>query len=241
MNIPHTERRHGGQNELSRLATWISWRTADRGCSRASRLHLPLRHRRRRIPGSNRASRVFTQRFGAARVRTASFQVLRAAHRSSWRGDRRGHLVHDRIGQPGSDFFAHSHVRLGMGDRMGLLLRRDRCRSHLRLPLGHPGPANSSHRRLDLLRRCLGEPGGDQRHYHLHAHARTLARNRQLLGRLLQSHLLAVVVHSYRNGSGSCGYLRASDRDVGTFSFAGTRRALGGLVASAGNCISASS
>ena len=70
------------------------------------------------------------------------------------------------------------------------LLCRDCGGPHLRLSLGDAGPAHPSHHRLDLFRRGLGKPGGDQRHYYLHAHARTLARNQEFLGWLLQSRLI---------------------------------------------------
>ena len=92
----------------------------------------------------------------AARLREAAQPLLHPAHAGLRRHHRRRHLVHHRPRASAGHLVAHQHLRLGMGDRVDLLRRRDRGRDGLLLRLGPPVGAGAHGRRLDLRRRRRG-------------------------------------------------------------------------------------
>ena len=101
-----------------------------------------------------------------------------------------------------------------MGDRVDVLLRRDRGRDGLLLRLGSPAGADAHGRRVDLRFRRLDEPGCHQRHSRLHAHAGRVDADARVLGRLLQRNLLAGPRRAHLRRRGARGPVRHLDRVV---------------------------
>ena len=180
----------GASCELSCLAIAVPRRNPDRSGCRYSRLCFAFRHRRRRLPGAERTPRLPRERPLLARLCAQALPFFCLAHACLRRAQRRGHLVHHWAGQSRSHLFAHSHFCLGLGDRVGFLFRRNHCGHRLRQVLGQAAGARSPDCRLDLPRGRLAEPGGHQRHHHLHADAGKLVADQALRRRLLQSHIL---------------------------------------------------
>ena len=135
------------------------------------------------FPGRDGTQGPAQERRRAAQLAEGAHQVLCAGDGGLRRHQRGGHLVHYRVDQPHGHQQPDPHLCVGMGDRVGFLLRGDHRRAALPVWLGQAGGAAAPVVRLDLFHRRIPEPGDHQRDHHLHADLRELDQRTTSSGR----------------------------------------------------------
>jgi len=183
-------------HEFSSLGARTGRRYAYRNRCNHSRIHISFCDRRRPVPGYYGALCIPHTGPVPDQLREDPQPVFRTRYARSGNADWRRHMVHDRPRQPVGNERAHQDVRLGMGNRMGLLFRRDRRGDFLLHDMGEGEPQNASCLRLDIFRRRIHVARSDQWYPVIHADAGPMDRDTEFLARFLQSDLSSVAAHA---------------------------------------------